>query len=106
MVADSGHRLHLLRADGGVTVNTLVMQTLADVLEMPVQTAAMAESTALGVAYLAGRATGVWSTPEDLPMLTRVGATHTPDPEATDRIARLRLLWSEAVKRSLKWEHD
>jgi glycerol kinase len=106
MTADSGHSLHSLRADGGVTVNTLVMQTLADVLGIRVETAALAESTALGAAYLAGLAVGVWSKPEDLPMLSTVGRTFEPDSSADDRMAHLRLLWAEAVKRSLKWERD
>jgi glycerol kinase len=106
MVDDSGHALHLVRADGGVTVNTLVMQTLANVLSIPVHVAAMAESTALGAAFLAGRAVGVWSGPEDVPMLTRVGATYTPDADKASGIAHLRVLWSEAVKRSLRWERD
>ena len=44
-----------------MTVNSLVMQTLADVLGIRVETAALAESTALGAAYLAGLAVGVWS---------------------------------------------
>ncbi len=106
MTADSGHGLHSLRADGGVTVNTLVMQTLADVLGIEVHTAALAESTALGAAYLAGHAVGVWQTPDDLPLLYAVGRSYEPDAAAQDRIAHLQLLWSEAVKRSLKWERD
>jgi glycerol kinase len=106
MVADSHHELHALRADGGVTVNSLVMQTLADVLGIRVDIAAMAESTALGAAYLAGLATGVWRGPGDLPMLTAVGRIYEPDPGAVSRVAHLRALWREAVKRSLKWERD
>ena len=106
MTTDSGHSLHSLRADGGVTVNTLVMQTLADVLGIRVETAAMAESTALGAAYLAGLAVGVWTGPEDLPMLHTVARTYEPDTTADARIAHLRILWAEAVKRSLKWERD
>ena len=106
MTADSGHSLHSLRADGGVTVNSLVMQTLADVLGIRVETAALAESTGLGAAYLAGLAVGVWSKPDDLPMLSTVGRTFEPDPAAGDRIAHLQVLWTEAVKRSLKWERD
>jgi glycerol kinase len=95
-----------LRVDGGVTVNTLVMQTLADLLGVPVQRAAMPESTALGVAYLAGRATGVWSSPEDLPVLTAVDRTFEPAPDANARFAHLKVLWAEAVKRSMRWERD
>jgi glycerol kinase len=106
MIADSGHELHALRADGGVTVNSLVMQTLADVLGIRVDVAAMAESTALGAAYLAGLATGIWSGPDDLEMLRAVGRVYEPDATADKRIARLRVLWDEAVKRSLKWERD
>ena len=100
----SGKELHSLRADGGVTVNTLVMQTLADVLGIDVEAAEMAESTALGAAYLAGRAVGVWARPEDLPMLRGVARTYQPDPDAEARLADLRWRWAEAVKRSLNWE--
>ncbi len=106
MRADSGEALAALRVDGGVTVNELVMQTLADVLGIPVHTAAMAESTALGAAYLAGRAVGVWDSPADLPMLRAIGRTYEPDPNASARLADLRLLWVEAVKRSLRWERE
>ncbi len=106
MAADSGAALESLRVDGGVTVNRLVMQTLADVLGVPVHTAEMAESTALGAAYLAGRAVGVWRTPEDLPMLTAVAKTYEPDPAAASRLADLKTRWAEAVKRSLKWERE
>ncbi len=76
MERDAGHQLAPVRADGGVTVNALVMQTLADVLDRPVEVAQMAESTALGAAYLAGLAVGVWSGPDDLPLLTAVARTY------------------------------
>jgi glycerol kinase len=104
MVADSGHAMPALRVDGGVTVNELVMQTLADLLNVPVNRALVPESTALGVAYLAGLATGVWSAPSDLPALTGVSRTFEPAEDALDRFAGLKVLWAEAVKRSLRWE--
>ena len=106
MIGDSGRELASIRVDGGVTVNALVMQTLANVLGIPVHVAAMAESTALGAAYLAGLATGVWSGPEDLPMLVGVSHTFEPDPDAVERLCDLRLRWAEAVRRSLKWERE
>jgi glycerol kinase len=106
MAEGSGAELPSLRVDGGVTVNRLVMQTLADVLDIPVEVAAMAESTALGAAYLAGRATGVWRSPEDLPMLREIAQTYEPNPTDRARLAELRVLWAEAVKRSLKWERE
>lgn len=108
MTSESGRALSSIRADGGVTVNTLVMQTLADVLGIDIDCAEMAESTALGAAYLAGKAVGVWSRPEDLAMLRGVARTYRPvrDPESLARLADLKLRWTEAVKRSLKWERE
>lgn len=104
MVSDSGHDIDSIRCDGGVTVNTMVMQSLADVLGVRVDVAQMAESTALGAAYLAGLATGVWSGPEDLPMLRGVARSFEPDPASAERVAALKARWAEAVKRSLRWE--
>ncbi len=106
MVTDSGHGLAELRVDGGVTVNSLVMQTLADLLEIPVHTAAMAESTALGAAYLAGLATGVWRSADELAMLRAIGRTYEPNPATAARLSDLRLRWAEGVRRSLKWERE
>jgi len=106
MQADAGHELSSVRADGGVTVNTLVMQTLANVLGMPVDVAEMAESTALGAAYLAGLAVGIFARPADLPLLRGVARTYEPQPERDAYMARLRVLWAEAVRRSLRWERE
>jgi len=106
MAQDSCCGLPSLRVDGGVTVNRLVMQTLADVLGIPVHVAAMAESTALGAAYLAGRAAGVWSSPDDLPMLRGIAKTYEPEAREAARMAELKVRWAEAVKRSLKWERE
>jgi len=106
MVADSGHAMPALRVDGGVTVNELVMQTLADLLNVPVNRALVAESTALGAAYLAGLATGVWTQPSDLPAMTGVSRTFEPSPGAEERFADLKVRWAEAVKRSMRWEHE
>ena len=87
-------------------MNSLVMQTLANVLDRPVEVAQLAESTALGAAYLAGLAVGVWSGPDDLPLLTAVARTYPPQPDEVARMADLRVLWAEAVKRSMKWERE
>jgi glycerol kinase len=106
MEGASGRHLSAIRVDGGVTVNTLVMQALADVLDIDVQVAEMSESTALGAAYLAGRAVGVWSGPDDLPMLRGVERVYRPAAGAGSRLAELKLRWAEAVKRSLKWERE
>jgi glycerol kinase len=103
LAEDSGVRLSSIRVDGGVTVNELVMQTLADVLGIRVQRALVAESTALGAAFLAGLAVGVWDAPSDLPALTGVNSTFEPDPDARQRVALMVELWERAVPRSKCW---
>jgi len=106
MVADSGHAMPVLRVDGGVTVNELVMQTLADLLMVPVNRALVAESTALGAAYLAGYAVGIWSRPADLPALVGVSRTFEPRDGSLERFAGLKVRWAEAVRRSMRWEQE
>src|SRR5947209_4028451 len=64
MTADSGVQMTTLRVDGGAVVNNLLMQAQADILGVPVQRPKVAETTALGAAYLAGLATGLWSSQE------------------------------------------
>ena len=59
MTAD-GARPDVLRVDGGMVVNDWLCQTLADVLEVPIERPMVTETTALGAAYLAGLATGVY----------------------------------------------
>ena len=66
MTADSGVDLKTLRVDGGAVVNNLLMQFQADVLGVPVQRPKVAETTALGAAYLAGLAVGFWQSQEEV----------------------------------------
>jgi glycerol kinase len=103
LAGDAGGELASIRVDGGVTVNELVMQTLADVLGVPVHRALVAESTALGAAFLAGLAVGVWDAPADLPVLTGVSRSFEPDPRAGERVALMKELWERAVPRSKCW---
>jgi glycerol kinase len=66
MQSDSGVNLAELRVDGGAARNNLLMQFQADLLGVPVVRPRVTETTALGVAYLAGLAVGFWQTPEDI----------------------------------------
>ncbi len=99
MEADSGRRLAALRVDGGAVVNDLLMQTQADVLGIPVQRSAVAETTALGAAYLAGLATGVWSDLAELAARRRSDRVFTPQLDAATRAARYAG-WERAVARA------
>lgn len=99
MEADSGRPLTALRVDGGAVANNLLMQIQADVLGIPVQRAAVAETTALGVAYLAGLAVGMWSGPDALAAHWRYDRVFTPQLDEDARAARYAG-WQRAVGRA------
>ena len=66
MQQDSGINLAMLKVDGGACANNLLMQFQADILDVPVQRPVVQETTALGAAYLAGLAVGVWNSRDEL----------------------------------------
>jgi glycerol kinase len=99
--AACGERLELLRADGGATVNRWLMQFQADVLGAPVSVPEIAETTALGAAYLAGIATGVWSL-EQVGQMWREADRYEPRMAEAER-QRLLADWGRAVQRSRGW---
>lgn len=99
MQADSGVALKELRVDGGATRNDLLMQIQADVLGVPVSRAANAESTALGAAFLAGRAVGVWADDAVLDGLWQRDRLFEPA-MPSDRVAAMRRAWTDAVRRA------
>ena len=94
-------RLELLRADGGATVNRWLMQFQADVLGAPVSVPEIAETTALGAAYLAGVATGIWSL-EEVGRMWREADRYEPRMEEEQR-QRLLAEWRRALERSRAW---
>jgi glycerol kinase len=99
--AASGERLALLKADGGAVANRWLMQFQADVLGIPVVVPEIAETTALGAAYLAGIATGRWSA-EQVGAMWREAARYEPRMGAAEREA-LIADWRRAVERSKGW---
>jgi glycerol kinase len=103
MERDAGVAIPSLRADGGATANRFLMQFQADLLARPVIRAAIAETTALGAAFLAGLATGLWSSTGDLLDLLGEGKRFEPDMGAEER-DRLYAGWGRAVERARAWE--
>jgi glycerol kinase len=89
-----------LRVDGGLAVNDWAMQFLADMLEMPIERPAVTETTALGAAYLAGMAAGVFGAPEEIASLWRRERSFAPA-MAADRREMLYEGWRGAVARVL-----
>jgi glycerol kinase len=99
--AASGKRLEALKADGGAVANRWLMQFQADVLGAPVVVPEIAETTALGAAYLAGIATGVWSAGQ-VGEMWREAARYEPGMSADEREALLTQ-WRRALERSRGW---
>ena len=93
MQADSGITLTELRVDGGATANNLLMQSQADLLGVPVVRPKVLETTALGAAYLAGLATGYWSTPADIAANWQVDRRFEPA-MSRDEAQALRERWA------------
>ncbi len=98
----AGQPTQVLRADGGGTANRFLMQFQSDVLGVPVEVAAIRETTALGAAFLAGLAVGVWRSTEELRKKHAVAARYEPKMSADQRDG-LYAAWQRAVERSRGW---
>jgi len=103
MRRDSGLELKELRVDGGACANNLLMQFQADLLQVPVLRPKVAETTALGAAYLAGLATGFWRNPDELAVHWSLDRQFEPQ-QKPEEIAERRERWNRAVQRSIGWE--
>ena len=101
MQNDSGINLKKLQVDGGACANNLLMQFQADILNTLVERPKIIESTALGAAYLAGIAAGVWKQ-EDIIDKRNTDRSFTPSIKEEKRSA-LYQGWQKAVKRSMNW---
>jgi glycerol kinase len=102
MRKDSRLRLREMRVDGGASVNNALMQFQADLLGVPVVRPTVAETTALGAAYLAGLAVGFWESTDELKKLWKVGRVFQPQ-AGTARLRQERRQWAKAVQRARGW---
>jgi glycerol kinase len=102
MEKDSGIRLEVLRTDGGMTDNDLLMQFQADILARPVIRPTIRETTALGAAYAAGLAVGFFGSIDELCAQWSVEKNWNPG-MAEERRARMYGDWKRAVERSFDW---
>lgn len=105
MKADSGIELAALNVDGGACANNFLMQTQADISNVPVNRPSCVETTAMGAAYLAGIAVGYWKDKEDVIANTSLDRTFTPAISAEEREARVKG-WKKAVKCSFGWAKE
>ena len=102
MEKDTGIPLTQLKVDGGASRDRFLMQFQADILDKPVRRPVIRETTALGAAYLAGLAVGMWSGLEEIRAQWRLDRLYEPDMGTDDR-ARLLAGWHKAVGRALRW---
>jgi glycerol kinase len=103
--ADTGRPIAELRVDGGAAANDLLLEMQADLLERAVVRSRVTETTALGAAFLAGLATGVWPDAAALRATWASGGRFEPrlEPAAA---ARRRARWAQAVERARGWARD
>ncbi|HTN00618.1 MAG TPA: FGGY-family carbohydrate kinase, partial [Planctomycetaceae bacterium] len=94
--------LTVLQVDGGATANSWLMQFQADLLGLPVRRPVVQETTALGAAYLAGLAVGVWQNQDELRKHWALDREFRPEIAAESR-ASLYAGWRRAVERSRGW---
>ncbi len=103
MAADAGLDIDVLRVDGGGSASRLMMQHQADVLGVPIERCAVAETTALGAGYLAGLATGMWEDTAEIEALWSSDAKFEPQMPDAKR-DRLYADFQRAVERARAWE--
>jgi glycerol kinase len=102
MTTDSGVDLTELRVDGGMTANDTLMQFQADLLGVDVVRPVVAETTALGAAYGAGLAVGIWGDLDEIRTMWSEDARWSPQMPEAER-SRLHSRWRQAIERSLDW---
>ncbi|MEA5012587.1 MAG: glycerol kinase GlpK [Angelakisella sp.] len=105
MVRDTGIPLTELRVDGGASANNFLMQFQADINNQTIRRPMIRETTALGAAYLAGLAVGVWDSLEDIRAQWTLDKLYHPDMEDTQR-CKLLHGWSKAVSRAKDWNEE
>ena len=105
MEADSGISIKELRVDGGATVNNLLMQFQADIMNTKVVRPVITETTALGAAYLAGLAVGYWENMESIQDQWQVDKKFSPMMDEDIR-TRLSKDWHRAVKAARAWAEE
>lgn len=105
MEADSGIHMKSIRVDGGASANNYLMQTLADISNVPVDRPCCVETTALGAAYLAGLAVGYWESRAAVLENWSVDRSFRPDITEEERRKRVKG-WNRAVRCSYAWAKE
>jgi len=103
MKEDSGIQLQKLKVDGGAVANNFLMQFQSDILDVPVERPKSVETTALGAAYLAGLAVGLWSDRQETASLWQGDRVFLPSMKEESRTKKYNG-WKKAVRKAMEWE--
>ncbi len=103
MEKDAGNPMPALRVDGGASVDNLLLQIQADLLQIPVERPEMVETTAFGAAALAGLAVGFWESPDEISAIQKIDRVFEPSISRDEADARF-VKWQQAVERCKNWE--
>ena len=104
MEQDSQTKLTSLKVDGGACANNVLMQFQSDILNTEIERPKNIESTALGAAYLAGIAVGLWHQ-KDILINKRIDKKFIPT-MSKERLEKLYKGWKKAVKRTMNWDNE
>ena len=105
MSRDSGIQIRQMKADGGAVGNGFLMQFQSDMLGVPVDVPRITETTALGAAYLAGLATGQWTSREEISSLNKTSKRYEAQMSVDER-NMLYENWQRAVERARGWVQE
>lgn len=105
MQEDAGVKLNNLKVDGGASANNFLMEFQSDILGACVRRPVILETTALGAAYLAGLAVGIWESKEEIKNQWILGKEFKPTMCEDERDKKYKS-WKKAVKRSMFWDKD
>lgn len=103
MELDSGYKLKELRVDGGASVSEFIMQFQADIMGITVKRPKITETTALGVAYLAGLGVKLWDSKDSIKSLCEISRSFIPGMSELNKEEKYNK-WKKAVQRSMSWE--
>ncbi len=102
MVSDTGVPIRVLKVDGGASANNFLMQFQSDILERDICRPKIRETTALGAAYLAGLAVGVWHSTDEISHQWTLDKEYKPAMDSHERVQLLKG-WNKAVSKTKRW---
>ncbi|XP_039262763.2 glycerol kinase 5-like [Styela clava] len=103
MTSEVSYPVKRVVCDGGVTANNFIMQLTSDLIDQPIQRMKKTDMSALGAAFMAGRAVGVWKDDDCLKDLLTVETIFYPDKKRAQKYAPIIVEWKKAIERSKKW---